>query len=309
MHLPRYVREGGTPPLSDDPAGSGWRTVVIPTAVGDLTVRAGRRTGRIATVLLHGAAGTWTTWTPLAAYARDTGRSLESVIAVDLPGWGDSGELDPALNVKDVSHAIAALVRSLGYDDWIVVGHSLGGVVALDVAARAPGPTRGVVLVAPTGASVIDAIRRPLRGGMRLPGFAGMLAVMRALSAFGPGGAAIVEGVAAAGLLPLLTRPLFSARVDPSVVAAFRTEVRPTAFARAARMLAGYDEDAWSVVRCPVQVVRGPRDVFASPRDDVALAARIPQLRVRTASGTGHFPHVERPDAVLDAIEAIRSGG
>ncbi|HAS30992.1 MAG TPA: alpha/beta hydrolase, partial [Microbacterium sp.] len=200
MHLPRYVREGGTPPLSDDPAGSGWRTVVIPTAVGDLTVRAGRRTGGTATVLLHGAAGTWTTWTPLAAYARDTGRTLENVVAVDLPGWGDSGELDPALHVEDVSHAIADLVRSLGYDDWIVAGHSLGGVVALDLAARAPGPTVGVVLVAPTGASVIDAIRHPLRGGMRLPGFAGMLAVMRALSAFGPGGAAIVEGVAAAGL-------------------------------------------------------------------------------------------------------------
>ena len=49
--------------------------------------------------------------------------------------------------------------------------------------------------------------------------------------------------------------------------------------------------------------------MFASPRDDVALAARIPQLGVRTVSGTGHFPHVERPDAVLDAIEAIRGGG
>ena len=80
--------------------------------------------------------------TVTAAGRTDRGvHATGQVVAVDLPGWGDSGELDPALHVEDVSHAIAALVRSLGYDDWIVAGHSLGGVVALDLAARAPGPT------------------------------------------------------------------------------------------------------------------------------------------------------------------------
>ncbi|MDZ8201367.1 alpha/beta hydrolase [Microbacterium sp. SSW1-59] len=306
--LPRYVRERGTPPLVAEPARFRWRTVSVATGVGDLTARVSRRTGPVATVLLHGAAGTWTTWTPLAAYAEGSGRALTDVVAVDLPGWGDSAPLEESTTVADVSRAVAEVVVALGYEQAIVVGHSLGALVSLDVAAREPDTTLGAVLVSPTGAAALDASRRPLRGGMRLPGFAGMRATMRVLAALGPAGDAVVGAVAAAGLLPALARPLFAARVDPTVVAAFRSEIRPASFARVARAAAVYDEDAWRAIRCRVVSVRGPADVFASPGDDAAFAARIPRFTVHPVTGAAHFAHVERPDAVLDAIAEVRDG-
>ncbi|BDZ47438.1 hypothetical protein [Naasia aerilata] len=66
----------------------GLRRVVVDTAAGPVVARAAERTGGPATILLHGAAGSWTTWTPLLAEAAGSGRALADVVLIDLPGWG-----------------------------------------------------------------------------------------------------------------------------------------------------------------------------------------------------------------------------
>lgn len=286
------------------------RRVVVPTPVGHVVVRAGRREGGPATILLHGAAGAWTTWTPLIAASDCTPDRLHDVVAVDLPGWGESGSAGGIGRVEDMTDAVAAVARALGHSSWRVVGHSLGGVIALDLAARHPRETRGVLLVSPSGAGVLEAVRRPVRRGLALPWFAGMLTIMRALAPLGRVGTAVVRAFARLRALPLLTAPLFAGRVDPSVVAAFGREVRPAAFARAARLAAAYDETAWRRIVSPVRTVRGARDVFAGATDAAALRALIPGVRAQRLAGTGHFAHIERPDAVLAALgELDRAGG
>lgn len=261
----------------------------------------GPRTGGPALLLLHGAAGSWTTWQPLLAACGDT----SDVVAVDLPGWGDSGTLT-AGSAEEVVDALVACLHAMGYASWVVVGHSLGGFLALDLAARHPDETRGVVLVSPSGAAVVDAIRRPVRGGLRLPAFAGMLALMRVLAVFGPAGRAFVRFVGTLGLLPLLTAPLFAGRPDTAVAEAFADEVRPRSFARAARLAAAYDRSRWEAIACPVRSVRGAHDVFARDADTADLAARIADFREDRLSGAGHFAHIERPAAVLRALGAVR---
>ena len=88
------------------------------------------------------------------------------------------------------------------------------------------------------------------------------------------------------------------------MIAAFADEVRPRAFARAARLAAEYEERAWTGIRCPVRSVRGSRDVFAGETDAGAFVALIPDFSEVRLRDAGHFANVERPDAVLDAIAA-----
>ena len=303
-----------SPALVPQERAVGLRRVVVPTAVGRIVVRAGRRTdpptgtsNPVAPILLHGAAGSWTTWTPLIAASDRTRSPMADLIVPDLPGWGESGELDRDATVRDLSSAVIEIARALGYTRWRIVGHSLGGFLALDIAAAAPAATTEVALVSPSGAGVIDAVRRPMRGGRRLPAFAGMLATMRVLAALGSVGRGLVRTLGRAGAMRALSAPLFARprTIHSSVIAALAHEIRPTSFARAAALAGAYDTAEWRRVTCPVGSVRGTADVFAGEADAAAFARLIPGFYEVVLDDAGHFAHVERPAAVLAVISAL----
>ncbi|WP_292901310.1 alpha/beta hydrolase [Microbacterium sp.] len=284
----------------------GLHRLVVPTAVGPVVVHAGRRTeGAVATVLLHGAAGSWTTWTPLLTAADRLGIPVDDVIAIDLPGWGESRDVVPS--PPDVADAVAAATRALGYPRWRIVGHSLGAVVALDVAARFPTQTVAVGLVSPTGAAVRAAARRPLAGAARLPAFAGMVAAMAILRGLGPLSRPLLRGLRRTGLLRVLSRPLFRHpdRVDRSVSDALADEIRPAAFLAAARAARTHDDDAWRRITAPVRAVRGRHDVFAGRHDSREARRRIPDYRERVLDDSGHFAHVEQAYETLRALREV----
>jgi pimeloyl-ACP methyl ester carboxylesterase len=267
-----------------------------------MAVRAGRKRGDTATLLLHGAAGSWTTWTPLLTASDRLGTPITDVIIPDLPGWGESsGTVD---DIGALSAGLASLVRSQGYERWRVVGHSLGGFVALDLATREPDATADVGLVSPSGPGVQDVVRRPVAAAGRVPGFAGMLLAMRMLSGLGSAAPSVLNALDRAGLLRPLAAPLFAhpARVDRSVIAALADEIRPAAFRGAARVAAAYDTSLWSTITAPVTSVRGERDVFAAADESGELAALIPRFTERRMRSAGHFAHVEQPVATLRAL-------
>ncbi|TFB97454.1 alpha/beta hydrolase [Cryobacterium adonitolivorans] len=302
--------------LSKDSGRLGLGTSVIDTALGPITVRHGRRTTTgatgTATILLHGAAGSWTTWTPLISAAdRSAAAPLADLIIPDLPGWGDTPlPLDESTEtIESLAAAVAEIARALGYRRWRVIGHSLGGFVALELAASTPRQTTYVGLVSATTFSVIDSVRHPVARFAVLPGFTALLGVMRVLSVFGAAGRGLAAGLHRLGLLRALVAPLFSSvrRVDVSVVAALAAEARPRSFALAANRAGHYDADAsWARIECPVRSVHGDRDVFVTVDDDRRLAGVVADLEVRVLTGTGHFGHVERP---VDTLTALHSAG
>lgn len=297
-------------PLETDAARLGLRRLVVPTSIGNIVLHTGReietsarqKAEAVATIFLHGAAGSWTTWTPLLAAFDHHETPPTNVILIDLPGWGESGDAHGIDDVEQMSDAIIEVARALGYSQWSLVGHSLGGFISLDIAARFSEQTRKVTLISASGIGVIDAIRHPFRGAFALPGFVGMLAAMRLLSVWDAAGRALVRGIDRAGLMRTFTAPLFASKIDESAVAAFASEVRPTAFARAARIAAEYEMRTWTGIVCPVRSVRGARDVFAGERDAALFAGLIRDFHERRVPDAGHFANIERPDAVLDAI-------
>lgn len=300
----RVTSRRGETAVTEDAASVGLRRVVVSTAVGAIVARVGVREGDVATILLHGAAGSWTTWTPLLREAARRGAPVPDVVAVDLPGWGESAPPRGGVDIERTTAAVRELVERLGYRRWVIVGHSLGGALALDIAARAPEQTEAVALVSPSGAAVFDAVRRPIRGGLHLPGLAGMLLAMRFLRILPGEGRGCLRGLERAGVLRVLSAPLFAAprMIDPSVVTALAEEIRPGAFVAAARAAAAYDESSWRGIRCPVRAVRGDRDVFVGAKDAAAFSALIPDYREMALEGVGHFAAIERPAAVLELM-------
>lgn len=98
-------------------------------------------------VLLHGFGADLNSWMftqPLLAESR-------RAIALDLPGHGGSGKSVGAGDVSALSGAVEAALAALGIGRAHLVGHSMGGAVAADLAARRPDLVASVTLIAPAG--------------------------------------------------------------------------------------------------------------------------------------------------------------
>ncbi|MET0991420.1 MAG: alpha/beta hydrolase [Lacisediminihabitans sp.] len=305
--LPGYAPCG----MVTDPAVVDLATTTVSSALGSCVARhPAARHSTVATVFLHGAAGSWTTWTPLLLAAQADGIDLGETVLLDLPGWGEAtlaGGADQT--VLAISSLVRDVVMGLGYTEWRLVGHSLGGFVALHMAATWPERTRDVGLVSGTTFSVLRAVEHPFRGVRELPGFVLLWQVMRALAAFGLAGRALVRGVDRCGLLRLAVAPLFRhwTRIPRSQIDALAHELRPRSFSVAARATRGYPADAlWGGIRCPVHALKGDRDVFVSPADLEQLGRLLPQSVRTVIADCGHYGPVERPHEVLAALGYTR---
>jgi pimeloyl-ACP methyl ester carboxylesterase len=126
-------------PVPAPPASIAVRTAVV----DGLTLQyleAGRGP---AVVLLHGYAETSRMWRPLMPRLESNHR----VIAPDLPGIGGSGVPKDGLDMKSAAVRVHALVRQLGIDRAVVVGHDIGLMVAYAYAAQFPNEVEKLILM------------------------------------------------------------------------------------------------------------------------------------------------------------------
>lgn len=73
------------------------------------------------------------------------------LVAVDLPGFGDSGHYRHRQTIPDYVRAVVQFLDALNLNDPFLVGHSFGGMVAGEVAIADPGRVRGVILISSAG--------------------------------------------------------------------------------------------------------------------------------------------------------------
>jgi pimeloyl-ACP methyl ester carboxylesterase len=102
-------------------------------------------------LFLHGAGG-WA-WTPLLASLSRTFR----VIAPEHPGFGRSSVPDWMLSVGDLAFFYLDALRALGLDRLHLVGHSLGGWTAAEMAIRSTARLKSLALLAPAGTLAPEA--------------------------------------------------------------------------------------------------------------------------------------------------------
>ncbi|PRY70176.1 pimeloyl-ACP methyl ester carboxylesterase [Glaciihabitans tibetensis] len=307
-HTGRETRSYAPYGLSTDPAQLGLDAVTVVGEVGTAVAHHRRtRSSTRAVIFLHGAAGSWTTWTPLLASAQAAGIAIDNPLLIDLPGWGDAS-LAPGvttLTIDDVCELVKDCAEELGYTEWDIVGHSMGGFIALHMASIWPQSVLSVGVISGTGTSIIQSLDRPVREFFLLPAFTLLWRAMTTLGRFGTVGAAPIRALQRVGVLRWAVSPLFrhTRRIDDSVINALGSELQPHTFALAANVARGYNAgDNWSRIECSVRALNGDQDVFSRDKDLRHLAAIVSRCVVTVVPDCGHFAAIERPAEVLSVL-------
>jgi len=98
-------------------------------------------------LFLHGLGGTWKDWAEnLPAFA-----ATYQVVAIDFPGFGDSDKPEVKYSIDWLTDIVEAFIREKKLKQVNVIGHSMGGLVALDLAARPNSPVKKLVVTDTVG--------------------------------------------------------------------------------------------------------------------------------------------------------------
>jgi pimeloyl-ACP methyl ester carboxylesterase len=244
-------------------------------------------------VLVHGLGGAAANWLALAPLLL-RGRRL---LVPELPGHGGSEPLPAAPNLNAYADSLAALIEREGFPPAAVVGHSLGGAIALRLAIRRPDAVSCLVLAAAAG---ISSGTRSARYALTITGIlkpGRRIAPHRRLVARSPGLKSLVFGRWGAADPQAL---------PAEVVEAFLSgPARHTDTVSAAKALMQDDPRAdLDRVRCPSLVLWGARDNQLPIGDAFDYVRRL-RGRLRVIADCGHLLIGERPDACADAIESF----
>jgi pimeloyl-ACP methyl ester carboxylesterase len=257
-------------------------------------------------VCVHGLGGAALDWQVVAPALTGCGR----VLALDLPGFGDSPPPRGSPTVGRLQRTLDDLVRTEVGGPAVLVGNSLGGLLALLQAAARPASVEGLVLVSPVLPAHIRRLPHPLTTTQflvyALPAV-GEWFVRTRRRRLGPQRladttlrfvAAHPESIPAhvsAQRAELLTRQAARPGSDRMVVSVARSMLgllaTPGAYERIIR-----------AVTVPVLVLHGTEDRLVSPRSAVALRTVRPDWKVRLLEGVGHVPQLEAAPAVVDQI-------
>jgi pimeloyl-ACP methyl ester carboxylesterase len=257
-------------------------------------------------IYVHGLGGSSTNWTDLAAQLRP----WLGGEAIDLPGFGGSA---PARNGSYSlgTHAgtVIEYLEQSGRGAVHLLGNSMGGAIAIVVAAARPDLVRTFTLVSPAVPDLrpARAVRDPYLGLVAVPGVGA--AALRRLERFGPERRALGVIELCFGD-PSVVPPNRLAEAVAEVERRMSMEWSTDALVRSLRgLIASYfvagARSLWSqlaTIQVPSLVVWGDRDRLV----DVALAPRVartlPDGRLLVLAGVGHVAQMERPVTTARAV-------
>ena len=237
-------------------------------------------------MFIHGALHDHSVWTLLARWFAHHGHS---VLAVDLPGHGRSAGV-PLASVEALADWALALLDAAGAKQAALVGHSMGSLIALEAAARAPQRLTRLVMVGSaypmkvSDALLATARDAPLKAIDMVNAFSH--SSLAAKPSF-PGPGAWLHGSNRA-----LMRRVQAAQRSVNL---FHHD-----FSVCDRYANG--RQAASAVRCPVSFILGERDQMTTPKAARELATVL-KANVTLLPG-GHALMQELPDEVLAALRA-----
>ena len=236
------------------------------------TIDKGR--GSTAVFMLHGVGGGKGVWPDALAALVGAGYRA---IAWDMPGYGESAAIDPYDNAG-LARALEALIDATGARRNVLLGHSMGGMVAQEAIALYPGKIDGLILSATS-----PAFGKP--GGAWQQQFL--------LSRFAP----LDAGRGMAGLASQLVASMMGPQAEPAGVALARETmacVPEATYRTALSAIVSFDRRAnLAAVRVPTLCIAGDHDRNAPASVMQGMAARIPAAEYLCLPGVGHLANLE----------------
>jgi 3-oxoadipate enol-lactonase len=216
----------------------------------------------------------------------DAFRSSHRVIAPDLPGFGESGAQPGSTTMAGCATEVRALLQKLGTGPVVLVGHSMGGYVALAFARQFPKLLCGLVLVgtkAGPDSPEAAAGRRAMAEQVRTEGVQ-----------------VVVEAMA--------PKMLAGSNRDTGMmerVRGFMAASTPAGVAGALLGMAGRTDSTAFLARIvvPTLVVTGAEDVLVPPAESEKLARAIRGAQLEVIAHAGHLVTFEQPDQFNRALE------
>jgi pimeloyl-ACP methyl ester carboxylesterase len=255
-------------------------------------------------VLVHGNFASWRWWKPVLERLPASWRA----IAPDLRGCGETpgGSLDEtgsSYGIPALAEDLAGFVDGLQLDAFHLVGHSLGGAVALEYALHHEPRVRSLTLAAPPPPTGLAAMREGTSTTARIlrrvdpddrPSMAALRSTYRMHRSLGTNRwmlrRALSEMMPAASLDPAMSESLLAdaARMSPDAVVGFLQALH-----------------RWNVeaelpgLRVPTTILWGAKDVLVPRAGLEEMARRLPSGDLVVWPDAGHSPQLERPDAFV----------
>ena len=218
---------------------------------------------------LHGLVDRLEIWDRIAKPLSARGR----LIRVDQRGHGESDAPPGPYRREDLAADVVSVIEHFGSTRAVLVGHSMGGIVAMTTALAYPERVAGLVLIGTASQSkqkVAEWYERIALAGER-DGSAGL-----AHAIYGEKTRKVVSGDAQG--IAHVTRALKSLYTDPLT-------------------------PKLAQIRCPVLLLVGEKDPMG-PKASVIIAEELPDAQLEVIPDCGHWIHVEQPEAVLKAFDA-----
>ena len=243
--------------------------------------------GPVAVALLHGVGGSRHIWSDeVSGTTRALAQAGFTALALDLPGYGDS-PLPEGLSIASMAQAVADTLQTLGFEQAVLLGHSMGGMVAQEFAATWPERVRALVL-----ACTSPAFGRP-GGDWQQAFLRDRLAPLDA----GQGMAAVAER-----LVPAMVAPGVPEAAQDAA-RRIMSAVAPATYRAALGALVHFDRRAaLPALHMPTLCLAAAHDRTAPPEVMQRMAVHIPGAEFVCLPDAGHIANVEQPQAFNDAV-------
>jgi pimeloyl-ACP methyl ester carboxylesterase len=241
-----------------------------------------------AIVFVHGITGSSEQWAPVMEPMAER----FTVVAPDLLGHGESAKPRGDYSLGAYASGIRDLLVGLEIPAATIVGHSLGGGIAMQFAYQYPERCERLVLVSSGG---LGSEVHPLLRAASLPGSELVLPLLTAARLL-DGGAAVGRAFGRLGLqfgpdLAELARG-YASLSDPEARAAFIHTLRAVIDPWGQRVSA--TDRLYLAAAMPSLIVWGERDPIIPVEHGRAAHDAMPGSRLEVFDGTGHFPQLER---------------
>jgi pimeloyl-ACP methyl ester carboxylesterase len=247
-------------------------------------------------LLIHGMAGTCENWHEvIEPLARN-----HTVIAPDLPGHGVSAGGPGDYSLGNLAAGLRDLLLVLGHDRATLVGHSLGGGIAMQFAYQFPEMVDRLVLVSSGGLGLEVS---PVLRAAALPG--ADLFIAATASTGQKVGGAIGRGLSAIGMKPAAdvaeVARGYASLSEPGRRKAFLATLRSVVGTEGQRVSA--TDRFYLAEEVPVLIVWGARDPIIPARHGEEAHASLPGSELEIFEGAGHMPQLEQPVHFIAVLE------